>query len=136
MGLHRRFGDEQLGGDLSVGQSRRDLGEHVGLARGKPAGGPVSLRTCRDPGQAVAEAIGVARHAEALPPHDGLDQSALDGRFELSLARPHNGQRLEDVLGPGVLGEEAPRAGAQRGEDRFIIGVTRQHHYRDARSRR
>jgi hypothetical protein len=84
----------------------------------------------------VARAVGGARHAEALSAGDGLDKSALDGRFELSIARAHNGQRLEDVLGPGVLGKEAPRACAQRGEYRFIIGVTRQHHHRDAGSRR
>ena len=96
MGLDRRLGDEQLGGDLDVRQARGQQLEDLQLTRGE---------LVKDSRRPARRAVGRG---------ESLDQAAGDRRREQSVSLAdceHSGRKL---LGWQVLEEESAGTGLER----------------------
>jgi hypothetical protein len=131
--FYRCLADEQVLGDLGVGQAGRDQGEDLGLAGGE-AVGEGRRRGMRLGG--LAWLVGGAGPSAAgdglgLAGGDRLDQGLLDGRVQGRLAARYALQGLADLVGAGVLGEVAERAGAEGVDDRAVVGVGGKDHHLD-----
>ena len=77
------------------------------------------LRAFRRPGR--------PRHREPVPAVQRVEQPSLHRRVELRVPGRHVGDGAQDLLGAGVLGQEAAGARLQRGEHPGVVGVRGQH---------
>ena len=103
--LHRRFADDESGGDLSVRHPARDQSEDLGLPRSQ------FIRKLGGGGQ-----WGGSRGR-------GGEQAGLHGRVEQRLVGGGGLDGPGDLGNARVLGEISAGARLQRGEDRVIVSV-------------
>src|SRR5699024_6343387 len=104
MGLHRRLGDEQLRADLLVREAAAHQGEHLPLALGE-----------------VLEHRGVLL-LRLGGGHHPLEQAARGGGGDHRVPAVHGADRAQQVLGLGVLEQEAAGPGTDRG-DHVLVEV-------------
>ena len=109
--LHGHLGDDQLVGDLAVGQAAAHQPQHVDLARRQ------LVRRHARRGQAGALAIG----GEDARGHGGIEQG---------LPGSHGVDGTHQVLGGGVLQQESRGAGPQRTGQQLVVVERRQHEHR------
>src|SRR5665811_177913 len=105
--LDRLVGEEDLGRDLLVRLPLRDEQEDLTLLRGQ-FGELVPVRPAGDDPDALEDLLGHGRVEERLSPPDGLEGG-------------------DQVASADLLEQVATRAGDDRGEDRLLVGVAREH---------
>ncbi len=108
VGLHRALLDHEAAGDLPVGESLGDQPQHVelpGRQRGQPLGhgGRGGGRGPQRPGE-------------------GADQTPGDGGIDQRVTGRHRPDRADQLLGRGVLEQEAAGPSAERLVD-VLVGV-------------
>ena len=109
VGLDRRLGDDQLGGDLGVREAAGDELEDLELAGGEL----VEAGRGRAGGRAGAREL--------------LDQPAGDRRREQGVAAGHDADAVRELLGRDVLEQEPGGARAQRVVDVLVEVEGREH---------
>ena len=111
MRLDRRLADEQLLGDLGVRGAARDRAQHLELAGGQ-----------------VLELGGGVPDAGGRRTNSSIRRLVIVGR-EQRVAAGDDLDRLDELLGRGVLEQEAARARAQRLVDVLVEVEGRQHQH-------
>ena len=117
VGLHGSVADDELGGDLGVGEAARDQGEDLELAAGEllEAGGRLGCGCGAD--ELLDQSLGDAGGDQGVAGGDDAH-----GRDEL-LGRYVFGAHAKDgtwPARPGELGEEKPLGEGQVGIDRYV----------------
>jgi len=128
VGLHRGCRDEELLGDLGVAEPGGDEADDVELAGSEPE------RLDRRNGPGGCGARPGRRYAGRRAGPQRLEQDPLDLGGERALPAGRREERLLDLRGAGVLGEEAARAGLESGEDALVVGVGGEDHDGEAGS--
>ncbi len=108
--LHGGLADEQVGGDLRVGQPARHQLQHLDLAVGQRV-------------QGVRHRLLAGRQMRGVL----VQQPARDARGEHRLTGGHHTDRLHQLVGRGVLEQEAARPGLQRLHHVLVEVERRQH---------
>ncbi len=118
--LHRGLGEHELGGDLQIRGALRHEHQHLALARGQRRHGRLLLLALRAADLVRAQARGHVRQ-----------EPARRGRGDHGVAPVHGADRGEQLLGRGVLEQEAAGARLDRVERVLVQVEGGQHH--DAR---
>ena len=131
MRLHGGLGDPNLRAISAFERPAPISVEHLRLTLRETVGQPA--RAAAGSSAATLSPSAAPGTPNAFAAADGVEQSPLHRWLQLGLSCADDRDRVEDLVGTGVFGEEAARTCPQRRQDRIVVRVGGQDHDRNGR---